>query len=150
MGCLVIFGFVLVGGGVVMGWDGLPAILSGVMVLWCCWDMRPGQSYKIDTSVNNRIVAHDGHGRYLVEAKTSRQITGPRPHVTGNLPANIIQAGKGLWVVDRGGFQPDGYDKTKWIPLEGYSIQPRGNTQTNGFLADEMEGWEHNYLQRDE
>jgi len=108
-------------------------------------------AYKIDSSVKNKIVAHDGNGRYLVEAKTSRQITGPRPHVTGNLPASIQSVGKGTWVVDRDGFlQPEEIDKIKWIPLEGYSIQPRGNTKTGGFLADEVEGWEHNYLKRDE
>lgn len=125
---------------------GIMLLLMGIGILLEAINLaRP---HHIDSSVNNKIIAHDGQGRYLVEAKTSRQIIGPRPHVNGNMPANLTRIKKGLWVVDRQGYQ-DNYDKTKWIPLSGYSLQPRGNTQTRGLLGDEMEGWEHNYIKKD-
>jgi hypothetical protein len=152
MGCILIFGFVLVGIGISQGWDGLPAILSGVMVLWFAWDMRPGQSFKINSSVDNKIIAHDGNGRYLVQAKTSRQIIGPRPHVQGNLPAHLLQVDRknGLWVVDAsGGYSGEGYDHIKWKPVSGnYRVSPRGE-KSRDFLNDAVLGYQHNYIQKD-
>jgi len=125
-------------------------ILCGLAVLWAGWEMRPGQSQEIDSSVNNKIIAHDGHGRYLVQAKTSRQITGPRPHVDGNLPAHLIEVKKGLWVVDPHGYDGGGYDKVAWQPVKGnYHVKPRGSEKRD-FLADQMVGWDHNYIERDE
>jgi hypothetical protein len=111
----------------------------------------PHREHRIDSSVKNKIVGYDGHGRYLVEAKTSRQITGPRPHVDGNLPAGLYQVKKGLWIVDtsRNGTPPPA-DEIDWKSVNGYSINPRGNTKTNGFLSDKMVGWEHNYIKKDD
>jgi hypothetical protein len=130
---------------------GLSCLVFLIIIVVGYFSFTRSGTYRIDSSVKNKIIAHDNQGRYLVEAKTSRQIIGPRPHVTGNLPASIQSVGKGKWVVDRNGFlQPEEIEKIKWIPLEGYSIQPRGNTKTGGFLADEVEGWEHNYIKEDE
>lgn len=130
--------------------DGVGAIFTGIFIMWFAWDLRPGQDYRIDSSVKNKIVAHDGNGRYLVEAKTSRQITGPRPHITGNLPASLSEVKKGLWVVNNNGFEND-YSQTKWQSVDGnYHIEPRGNTQTGSFLRDIMEGYEHNYVVKDD
>lgn len=151
--CLL-FGLSLLAMGIFFGYpDGVSPFLCGIMVLWFAWDMRPGQSYKIDSSVKNKIIAHDGNGRYLVKAKTSRQITGPRPHVTDNLPAHIYSHGKGEWIVDRNTWvlQPEDIEKINWLPVpENKSINPRGKTKTGGFLQDLMEGYDHNYIQEDE
>ena len=102
-------------------------------------------------SVRNKVVARDGYGRYLVEADTSRQIVGPRPHVTGNLPAGLYQVRDGLWVVDSSGTYLDRKaSEINWQPVDGnYHIEPRGNTSTGGFLRDVMEGYDHNYIVED-
>lgn len=146
MGCIFMFGLFLLGVGISQGREGAYGVVSGLMLIWFVWSMRPGRSsYKIDSSVRNKIVATDGNGRYLVEADTSRQITGPRPHVIGNLPASLIQVKKGLWVVDTQGYC-DGYDRVNWKPVErDLSIDPRGSESQN-FLSDEMLGYEHNYI----
>ena len=151
MGCIVIFGLFLIGAGISQGKDGIYGVASGLMLIWFVWSMRGGKSHRIDSSVRNKIVAQDGNGRYLVQADTSRQITGPRPHVSGNLPAAVVQVGDGWWVVDSVGYKPDGYDFSQWMPVEGnVSIEPRGNTETGGFLSDVMEGYDHNYIVRED
>lgn len=124
-------------------------IVIGGMIAWTFADTL--RSRKIDSSVNNRIVAEDGHGRWLVEAKTSRQITGPRPYTVDNLPAHLTQVKKGLWVVDRNtstvSAPGDPQKSITWRPADGnQSIEPRGNGHSNGFLSDVMEGFEHNYI----
>jgi hypothetical protein len=149
MGCIFIFGLFLLGVGLSQGREGAYAIVSGLMLLWFVWSLRPGQDHRIDSSVRNRIRAHDGNGRYLVEADSSRQIQGPRPHVTGNLPASMTRVKKGLWVVDPNNWHQKDYSQVDWKPMDGnYHIEPRGSTPQN-FLADEMNGWEHNYIQKD-
>ena len=128
---------------------GAIAVLAGVWLWSLVFDMARADG--IDVSVNNRIVAQDGEGRYLVKAKTRYQILGPRPHVSGNLPAGLYQQRKGLWIVDStGGPEPDSRN-IDWKPMSGnYHIEPRGNTKTGGYLRDVMEGWEHKYIVEDE
>jgi hypothetical protein len=146
MGCILFFGLFLIYVGISQGREGAYGVVSGLMLLWFVWSLRPGQSRSIDSSVRNKIVAHDGNGRYLVEADTSRQIIGPRPHVVGNLPASLTEVKKGLWVVDSQGYCPDGYSNVVWKPVsEDLSINPRGSESRN-FLNDEMNGYEHNYI----
>jgi hypothetical protein len=122
-----------------------------LLMVFASWSLRGGKTAKIDVSVKNKIVAHDGNGRFLVEAKTSRQITGPRPYVEGNLPAHLTQVKKGLWVVNNGPYEHNAFEKTEWLPVHGdYRIEPRGNTATPGALADMMGGWDHNYIHKDD
>lgn len=124
--------------------------MCALLLISVSLSLRGGKTARNDVSVKNKIVAHDGNGMFLVEAKTSRQIIGPRPHVQGNLPAHLTQVKKGLWVVNNGPYEHDAYEKTKWIPVDGdYHINPRGNTNTPGALADTVNGWEHNYIQKD-
>lgn len=126
---------------------GAITVLMGVWILSLALDWVKADG--IDVSVNNRVIAHDGNGRYLVKAKTSRQILGPRPHVNGNLPAGLYKVKKGLWIVDRTGHEPD-MAHIEWQSMKGnFHIEPRGNTETGGLLRDIMEGYEHNYLVED-
>jgi len=151
----IVFGLFLIVGGASVTTQGdvaigIITISMGVMWLSMFLDVGSGKSYRIDSSVRNKVVAHDGNGRYLVKADTSRQITGPRPHVTGNMPASLIEIQKGLWVVDSNGYCND-YSRVNWQPVDGdYHIEPRGNTETGGFLRDVMEGYEHYYVVRDD
>ena len=146
---LVLGGVFLSRVGVLQGWDGAYAVVSGLMLLWLAWSLGDG-SAKIDVSVRNKIVAQDGNGRYLVEAKTSRQITGPRPHVIGNLPASLTRVKKGLWVVDSTGHYTDSYKDVKWEPVNGnMSIEPRGS-QSRDLLDDMVQGYDHTYIKGDE
>lgn len=125
--------------------------MCALLLIGVSWSLRSGNNDKIDVRVKNKILAHDGNGRFLVEAKTSRQIIGPRPHVDGNLPAHLTPVKKGLWVVSNGAYENDEFNKTKWIFIkDDYHIEPRGNTDTPGALADMMGGWEHNYIQKDD
>lgn len=129
----------------------VPAVITGVIFICISFSMYPLRIPKIDVSVSNKILGFDNKGNYLVQAKTSRQITGPLHHVEKNLPADLIQVQKGLWVVSfKGGVHSGNVDKLKfkYVP-DGYSIQPRGNTKTNGSLADQMLGYDHNYIRKD-
>lgn len=124
---------------------GLSSIAIGGMFIYTFGSVKYGR-YEINSSVKNRIVAQDRQGRYLVEAHTSRQITGPRPHVQGNMPANLYEVKKGLWIVDTNQGAVWNGEKIQWEPVNGnFSLEPRGN-QPRDFLADEMTGWEHNYI----
>jgi len=126
-----------------MGRDGVSAMITGLMLLWFAWSTS-------GSSVRNKIVAHDGNGRYLVEAKTSRQILGPRPYVIGNLPASLTKVKDGLWVVDSTGHYSDSYNDVKWEPVKGnMSIDPRGS-QSRDFLDDTVQGYDHTYIKGDE
>lgn len=124
---------------------GLVVCAMGLWIFFMGVDL--GRSGGIDVSVRNKVVAHDGNGRWLVEADTSRQITGPRPHVNGNLPAGLYKVEDGLWIVDSTGTRPPNH--IDWQPMSGYRIEPRGNTETGGFLHDLMEGYDHNYIVED-
>ena len=134
--------------GFTQGRAGMFAFVCGMMLLWMA--MSLGGSSKVDVSVRNKIVATDGEGRYLVEADTSRQILGPRPHVIGNLPASLKEIKKGLWVVDSTGHYSDSYKDVKWEPVQGnMSIEPRG-AQSRDFLDDMVQGYDHTYVRSDE
>lgn len=127
---------------------GIVLIVLGGMIVWTFADMKKPRT--IDVSVKNKIVAQDGQGRYLVEAKTSRQIIGPAPHTTDNLPAHLYQVKKGLWIVDNNTstvMGPDEEKNIKWEPVScNKSIEPRGNSHSEGFLMDQMNGYSHNYI----
>jgi hypothetical protein len=150
MGCLWITGFALVAGGLMDGWDGMSAVVSGLLILGLAWEMSGfgSRNHSIDTSVRNRIVAEDGNGRYLVKAKTSRQIIGPRRYVQSNLPAHLTCVKKGLWIVDKNTsvMQPEEQERIVWKPVtRNLSIEPRGN-QSRNYLDDIMNGYDHNYI----
>lgn len=155
MGYAILFGLFIIAGGAKVAIEGdvpigIITIVSGVMFLSMFLDV--GKPARIDVSVRNKIIAHDGNGRYLVEAKTSRQIRGPRPHVSGNLPAHLIEVKMGLWIVDSNNYTPNlESKKINWLPMDGnYHVEPRGNTKTGGFLADVMEGYYHEYIVKDD
>ena len=144
---LLTIGSILTLTGFTQGRAGAFAFLCGMMFLWFALSL--GESGKIDVSLRNKIVAQDGNGRYLVEADTSRQILGPRPHVIGNLPASLTQVKKGLWVVDSTGHYTDTYKDVKWEPVTGnMSIEPRGS-QSRDFLDDMVQGYDHTYIKEE-
>ena len=154
---LFCFGLMLIAGGIhVFMEDSSEWFISGIVVACGLWlwswiidsfRASPG----IDVAVKNKIVAHDGQGRYLVRAKTSHNIIGPRRHVTGNLPAGIYKTGDDLFIVDATGGAEPNYKDINWKPVDGnYHIEPRGNAKTKGFLADVVEGYSHDYIVRDE
>jgi hypothetical protein len=103
---------------------------------------------QIDVQVNNEIIAvSDDSACFLVRARTSRQIEGSRTYVSGNLPAHLTRVAENLWVVNFGEYQPvRKLLEMRWYKIRGYHIEPRGNTETRGALADMMEGWEHDYI----
>lgn len=105
-------------------------------------------SPRIDVAVRNKVVAHDGNGRYLVEADTSRQILGPRPHTSQNMPAGLYQVRSGLWIVDSTGGSDPTEIKIEWQPVDGnYQVVPRGS-EPRDFLKDVVEGSDdHTYIQ---
>jgi hypothetical protein len=143
MGCLWLLGLGFLALGVTQA-HGASVIIGG-LILYFAWDLTPRDNEY--SRVRNRIIAQDGNGRFLVEAKTSRQITGPRPHVEGNLPAAIYSTGKGMFIVDTSASRGAEPEDIHWQPVAGnFSIEPRGDTKTRGFLADQMEGWEHSYI----
>lgn len=115
-----------------------------------------GGSGRINTDIDNEIIGYDPKTQaYKVRAKTSRNIEGDSKHVQGNLPANVLYGGEpGTFIVDPNHafdsrHDRDGRNKVKWQPVEpGYEILPRGATKTDGFLADEMLGYEHNYIHK--
>jgi len=106
---------------------------------------------RINVSVRNQVLAHDGQGHYLVKASTSYNILGPRTHVTANLPFGLWSIGKGLWIMDTTGGTDPTEKKIEWLPMNGtYHVEPRGNSQTGGFLRELMEGYdEHQYIVED-
>lgn len=122
-----------------------------LLLIFATMQFRGGKHGKIDVSVKNKIIGHDGQGKFLVRAKTSRQIIGPRPYVDGNLPAHLTKIARDTWVVNNGAYDAD-VKNIDWKPVEGnWHIEPRGNSPTPGALYDQvMGGWEHNYIQKDE
>lgn len=119
-----------------------------VGVLWFAAHSHRERGGSIDVSIDNKVVGYDDDGRYLVRAKSIRNITGPHSGALHNLPAHITGISKGLYVVDRGNGYRDNSDAKAedFKPVDGYHIQPRG--AGNG-LADMMGGWTHNYIQED-
>lgn len=153
--CFIIgFGLMLIFGGahvftVTRGDEWLISGLTIAMGLWCL-SVIPNEFRRdgIDGEVRNKIIAEDGQGAFLVRAKTRHNILGPRTHVNQNLPAHITTIEKGLHVVDFGSYKDD-YSHVQWIPVKGYHIEPRG-ANPQDFVKDVMEGYDHQYVVRDE
>lgn len=120
-----------------------------VGVLWFAAHSHRERGGSIDVSIDNKVIGYDDNGRYLVKAKSIRNITGPHSGALHNLPAHITGISKGLYVVDRGNGYRDNSDATAgdFMPVDGnFHVQPRG--AGNG-LTDMMAGWTHNYIQED-
>lgn len=122
-----------------------------VGVLWFAAHSHRERGGSIDVSIDNKVIGYDDNGRYLVKAKSIRNITGPHSGALHNLPAHITGISKGLYVVDRGNGYRDNsdVDPRDFAALSDghYHIQPRG--AGNG-LTDLMVGWDHNYIQKDD
>jgi hypothetical protein len=100
--------------------------------------------------IGDVVIGYDGQGRYLVKAKTTRQITGPHTSSKDNLPAHIIGVGKDVFVVDRSKtiHTSDEARKIRFQPIEGnWHIQPRGQDKP---VSDLMAGFDHQYVQKDD
>lgn len=133
-------------------------VLAAAFLLYMLIDFFGGFSSNdhIDCEIDNEIVGYDPNsGAYLVRAKNIRNITGDSPEVDGNLPANVWGYGKGLRVVDPnhafdspGGRKDVHHSNINWQPVKpGMEITPRGSVVRNNFLRDQVDGWDHNYIQ---
>lgn len=125
------------------------AAMAALLVFAAAQLRGDNRGAQIDCRVDNRIIATDGHGRYLVQARTSRQITGSRYYVDGNLPAHVIQRGRGRWFVNFGGWiREDDIEKIEWRPMPPgeWQVVPRGAEKRDA-LDDMMGGWTHDYIQ---
>ena len=131
-------------------------VLTGVAILWIIVASLAslGKGDHIDADIKNEIIGYDRRtGAYLVRAKTIWNIEGGSKHIDGNLDANIYYGGKGLYVVDFQKRLGSNHDSMDWQELNfetfpaGYEILPRGATETDGTLADQVLGYKwHTYI----
>ena len=76
MGCLIVFGLILLAGSLPLGWDGIGGTATGLLVLWFAWDMRGDRSHHSTyrkPRVTGARVAH-GVGQLEVESSHSMHV----------------------------------------------------------------------------